>query len=268
MATARAAGSEYVEQIEAMIEAAQDGLTIVSGDGVLLNINSRSAQVIGVKKEEIIGRHMEELVRAGYFDRSISLEVIATRADVTLVQILRDGRKLLVSGKPIFAPDGSVKYVVVTDRDITELARLEEAPQLSERYRAELKMLQMREVQAGEIVARSPKMQALRELVLRCAQVDAPALLLGETGTGKGVFAKLIHQASRRSAGPFLEVNCGAIPEGLMEAELFGYAKGAFTGADPKGKVGLVELAHGGTLFLNEIGDPPLLLQGKLLHFL
>ena len=93
-------------------------------------------------------------------------------------------------------------------------------------------------------------------------------LLLGETGAGKGLFARLIHQASARSVGPFLEVNCGAIPEGLMEAELFGYAKGAFTGADSKGKIGLVELAHKGTLLLNEIGDLPLGLQVKLLRFL
>jgi transcriptional regulator with PAS, ATPase and Fis domain len=108
----------------------------------------------------------------------------------------------------------------------------------------------------------------VRETALQYAAADSTVLLLGETGSGKGVFARLIHQASARSAGPFLEVNCGAIPEGLMEAELFGYAKGAFTGADAKGKVGLVELAHRGTLLLNEIGDLPLSLQVKLLRFL
>jgi transcriptional regulator with PAS, ATPase and Fis domain len=108
----------------------------------------------------------------------------------------------------------------------------------------------------------------VRETALQYAAVDSTVLLLGETGAGKGVFARLIHQASARSTGPFLEVNCGAIPEGLMEAELFGYAKGAFTGADAKGKIGLVELAHKGTLLLNEIGDLPLSLQVKLLRFL
>ena len=93
-------------------------------------------------------------------------------------------------------------------------------------------------------------------------------LLFGETGTGKGVFAKLIHEASARHSGPFYVVNCGAIPEGLLEAELFGYARGAFTGADPRGKAGLIELAHTGTLLLDEIGDVPLGLQVKLIRFL
>jgi len=108
----------------------------------------------------------------------------------------------------------------------------------------------------------------VRERAVQYAAVDSTVLLLAETGAGKGLFARLIHQASERSGGPFLEVNCGAIPEGLMEAELFGYAKGAFTGADAKGKIGLVELAHKGTLLLNEIGDLPLGLQVKLLRFL
>jgi transcriptional regulator with PAS, ATPase and Fis domain len=123
-------------------------------------------------------------------------------------------------------------------------------------------------VQIDDIVAQSPALVEVRETALRYAAVDSTVLLLGETGAGKGLFARLIHQASARSNGPFLEVNCGAIPEGLMEAELFGYAKGAFTGADSKGKVGLVELAHRGTLLLNEIGDLPLGLQVKLLRFL
>jgi transcriptional regulator with PAS, ATPase and Fis domain len=123
-------------------------------------------------------------------------------------------------------------------------------------------------VQIDDIVAQSPALVEVRETAFRYAAVDSTVLLLGETGAGKGLFARLIHQASGRSGGPFLEVNCGAIPEGLMEAELFGYAKGAFTGADSKGKVGLVELAHRGTLLLNEIGDLPLGLQVKLLRFL
>ena len=117
-------------------------------------------------------------------------------------------------------------------------------------------------------MAQSPALASVRDTALQYAAVDSTVLLLGETGAGKGLFARLIHQASARNGGPFLEVNCGAIPEGLMEAELFGYAKGAFTGADSKGKVGLVELAHKGTLLLNEIGDLPLGLQVKLLRFL
>src|SRR5262249_27656069 len=110
--------------------------------------------------------------------------------------------------------------------------------------------------------------RAVYDLTIRCAKVDSSILILGETGTGKNLFARLIHQASRRSAGPFLELNCGAIPDGLLESELFGYAKGAFTGADPRGKAGLIEGANNGTLLLNEIGELSLPLQVKLLRFL
>jgi transcriptional regulator with PAS, ATPase and Fis domain len=191
---------------------------------------------------------------------------------VSTVQTLRTGQKLLVSGVPIAGPQGKLAYIVVTIRDITGMGqvmtRLRDAVELAEQSRATLSISTPREVQIDDIVAQSPALVEVRETALRYAAVDSTVLLLGETGAGKGLFARLIHQASARSNGPFLEVNCGAIPEGLMEAELFGYAKGAFTGADSKGKVGLVELAHRGTLLLNEIGDLPLGLQVKLLRFL
>lgn len=264
---------EELELLRIMVEAAEDGLSIASGKGILLYVNSRGAQLDGVERDEVIGRSIRDLVKAGYFDRSATLEVLHRRTEVTMVETaIRTGKRLLVTGKPIFAPDGSIKYVALTDRDITQLtqvlANLQETKQLSDRYRSELRMLEMREIQAGAVVVRSAKMRAVHELAMRCATVDSPVLILGETGTGKGLFAKLIHQASERSEGPFIEVNCGSIPETLMEAELFGYVKGAFTGADPKGKVGLIELAHRGTLLLNEIGELPLGLQVKLLRFL
>jgi transcriptional regulator with PAS, ATPase and Fis domain len=250
-----------------MVEASEDPLMIVSSDGLVLDLNFGSA--FG---KEIIGRHVHDLQQAGYFDRSVALEVIQKKASVTMVQTARNGAKLLVTGKPVFGDDGALRFVVLTARDITELNRalsaLEESRKLSERYQRELRRLEMRDLEARHIVMRSPQMRAVYELAMRSAPVDLPVLLLGETGTGKGLFAKLIHQNSARSTGPFLEVNCGAIPEGLVEAELFGYARGAFTGADPRGKIGLIELTHGGSLLLNEIGDLPLPLQVKLLRFL
>jgi transcriptional regulator with PAS, ATPase and Fis domain len=148
------------------------------------------------------------------------------------------------------------------------MSRLRDAVEHAEQSRSMLALTADRELQLEDVVAQSPSLAAVRETALQYAAVDSTVLLLGETGAGKGLFARLIHQASARAGGPFLEVNCGAIPEGLMEAELFGYAKGAFTGADSKGKIGLVELAHRGTLLLNEIGDLPLGLQVKLLRFL
>jgi len=190
---------------------------------------------------------------------------------VTTIQTLRNGRKVLVSGVPIVV-GAALSYVVVTIREITGMGqvmnRLRDAVEMAEHSRSTLAIATSREPQPDEVVAHSPTLAALRERALQYAAVDSTVLVVGETGAGKGLFARLIHQASARSGGPFLEVNCGAIPEGLMEAELFGYAKGAFTGADAKGKIGLVELAHKGTLLLNEIGDLPQSLQVKLLRFL
>ena len=123
-------------------------------------------------------------------------------------------------------------------------------------------------VRTGAVVGASPSIQAARDLATRYAAVDAPVLLLGEKGTGKTLFAKLIHSVSARQSGPFLEIACGAIPDTLVEAELFGYVRGAFTGADIRGRPGLVELAHGGTLFLDEIGELSVSTQVKLLRFL
>jgi PAS domain S-box-containing protein len=258
-----------IDLLKTMVEGAQDGLVIVSATGVILYANRLAAQFDGLPKEALLGRRVEDLLLEGYFDRSVNAEVIAKQVGATRIQTLKDGRKTLVSGKPIFSANGQLRYVVTTIRDVTELDRLmghlQETTRLSERYRSELRRFAMRDM---EIIARSEPMRSVRERAVQYAMVDSPVLLVGETGTGKGVIAKLIHGASPRNAGPFLEVNCGAIPDGLLEAELFGYARGAFTGADPRGKVGFIELAHAGTLLLNEVGDLPLSLQVKLLGFL
>ena len=112
---------------------------------------------------------------------------------------------------------------------------------------------------------------AMKEVLKRCyyaAQTDCAVMLLGETGTGKGVMSKYIHESSKRSKEKFIELNCAALPENLLESELFGYEKGAFTGASNEGKKGLLEIAHNGTVFLDEIGEMPLQLQAKLLKVL
>jgi transcriptional regulator with PAS, ATPase and Fis domain len=188
-----------------------------------------------------------------------------------VVETLPGGPALLVSAAPVPA-HGPPRYVVLAMRDVSDASRLmtrvQETARRSAEDRAELRRLDARLRHADRVIAESRSMRAARDLALTCAAVDSPVLLLGETGTGKGVLARLIHEASARRAGPLLEVNCGAIPDALLEAELFGYARGAFTGADPRGKPGLVELAHGGTLFLDEIGDLPVPLQVKLLRFL
>ena len=263
---------QVLELFEAMVEGSRDGLCILTASRVILNSNRVALEILGLRKEDAMGRHVEELNVERGFGWSLLNEVISRHVTVTAIETLRDGRKLLLSGTPIFSADGSLLYLVLTVRDITGIRqvmrRLHETAELSDQYRTALRAAEMRTVQVVDIVARSEPMRRVREKAVQYAAVDSPVLLLGETGTGKGLFARLIHEVSARSAGPFLEVNCGAIPEGLMEAELFGYAKGAFTGADSRGKLGLAELGHRGTLLLNEIGDLPVSLQVKLLRLL
>jgi transcriptional regulator with PAS, ATPase and Fis domain len=257
--------------LEAMVDGASEGLCILSPQSILLRGNRAAGDLLGFEPSQAMGRPVHELGVDRDFDWSISGDVVAARVAVSTMQTLRNGRKVLVSGVPIVSEAG-LAYVVVTIREMTGMgevmSRLRDAVELAEQSRSTLAIATGREPQVDEVVAQSPALAAVRDRALQYATVDSTVLVMGETGAGKGLFARLIHQASARSGGPFLEVNCGAIPEGLMEAELFGYAKGAFTGADAKGKVGLVELAHKGTLLLNEIGDLPLSLQVKLLRFL
>jgi len=265
------AGSR-LEILEAMVDGAREGLCILNGTSTLLHGNKVAGELLGFDPGKAAGLLAHELGVDRDFDWSIAGEVAAGRVAVSTVQTLRTDRKLLVSGVPIASSDGQLAYIVITIREITGMghvmSRLRDAVELAENSRSTLAIAAGRQLNLDEIVAQSSALAGVRETALQYAAVDSTVLLLGETGAGKGLFARLIHQASARSGGPFLEVNCGAIPEGLMEAELFGYAKGAFTGADSKGKVGLVELAHKGTLLLNEIGDLPLGLQVKLLRFL
>ena len=264
--------SVRLELLEAMVDGAREGLCIMSPEAVLLHSNQVAGDLLGFLPREAAGRPAQTLGAEQGFDWALAAEVAAGRVTVSTIQTLRTGRKLLVSAVPSLAADGALAYIVVTIREITGMgqvmSRLRDAVEQVEQSRSMLMRASDREPALEDVVAQSPALAAVRETALQYAAVDSTVLLLGETGAGKGLFARLIHQASARSAGPFLEVNCGAIPEGLMEAELFGYAKGAFTGADAKGKVGLVELAHKGTLLLNEIGDLPLGLQVKLLRFL
>jgi PAS domain S-box-containing protein len=261
-----------LELLEAIVQEARKGLCVFNPAQIMLWANKVAADLLGFDQTDAAGRPFHKLGVQSDFDWSIIGEVTAGRVAVSAIQTLRNARKLLVSGVPISSADGQLSYIVVTIREITGMgqvmSRLRDAVELTEHSRSRLAIAASCEPQPEDIIAYSPALAAVRETALQYAAVDSTVLLLGETGAGKGVFARLIHQASARSAGPFLEVNCGAIPEGLMEAEFFGYAKGAFTGADARGKIGLVELANKGTLLLNEIGDLPLSLQVKLLRFL
>lgn len=257
------------ELLEAMVECASEGLVVLSSDGLILRANRSAAEMIGYDRDRIVGRPIQDVLFKTAFDATFLGEIVATGLAVSRTYDNADGRSILVIGRPVAAGDARV---VLTLSDATSMKQLVRRTQGAVRVGkpgwAELRRTAANATDGVPIVTSSVAMRSVRDKALQCAAVDSPVLLFGETGTGKGVFAKFIHEASARHSGPFYVVNCGAIPEGLLEAELFGYARGAFTGADPRGKAGLIELAHTGTLLLDEIGDMPLGLQVKLLRFL
>jgi len=191
---------------------------------------------------------------------------------VSLLQNMPNNRKLISIGTPVFDQAGELIRVVVSERDITEIdtlqRELENQEAIKDQYRHQMLEMQQTELEQRKIIARSPNMiKALRQ-AMRVATADSSVLILGESGVGKGVIADMIHHNSRRADRPLIKINCGAIPESLVEAELFGYEKGAFTGANTGGKPGQFELANEGILFLDEVAELPLSAQVKLLRFL
>lgn len=171
----------------------------------------------------------------------------------------------VVTGTPIFDENGNIKYVISVMQDVQSFENLVQS------LLVQNKMLTVKDPQAVEpvdIIAKSPKIKQMLQIAASVAKLDSTVVLTGESGSGKEVFARYIHERSNRSAKPMITANCAAFPESLVEAELFGYEKGSFTGANQSGKVGLIEAADGSTLFLDEINSLPLSVQGKILRVL
>lgn len=262
-----------IENLQRIIDALQDGVYITDARGVTITVNQAYERITGIQRHKIVGLHMADVVKAGYISRSVSLEVLRELQPITLVQTIHDSRKILVSGTPMFDAAGNLEYVVTSVRDVTELLQAKHAQeQLAElltiRDTYGANRSEGKEPAAQQALMINPATRACYELAQNIARTNVKVLIEGETGTGKTLLARFIHQHSATPNGPFLELNCAAMPEALLEAELFGYAPGAFTGASNKGKQGLLEVANGGTLLLDEIGDLPLALQAKLLKVL
>jgi PAS domain S-box-containing protein len=262
---------ELTREQDAIINSTSEGLWICDGDANVLRINPASERLNRIRADQVVGRNMRDLVQEGLFDRSATLEVIKVRAPVNMLQT-RQGRKLVLTGNPVFDDAGKLIRVVVNERDITEIdglqRELEEQEAMRDRFRDQMLEMQLESVESRRVIAKSACMQKALRQAIKVAGVDSTVLILGESGVGKGLIGDLIHKYSSRAGKPLVKLNCGAIPESLVEAELFGYEKGAFTGAQAKGKPGYFELADGGILFLDEIAELPLSSQVKLLRFL
>ncbi len=261
-------------QLEAIFKSSSDGIWLCDGNGKILNINKASEKINAIKGKDVVGKNVREIVAEGLIDRSVTLEVLETGRQVSLLQNLkRTNKYLLVTGTPVFDQRGQISLVVVNERDMTQLNTMKEqlaqTRMETQRFKDELVELSLLELKEQEIIAQSEEMRQVLRVAIKLAKMEASdILILGETGTGKGLLAKFIHHYSNRKDKAFIQINCAALPETLLEAELFGYEKGAFTGARESGKIGLFELAHEGTLFLDEIGELPLSVQAKLLKYL
>lgn len=261
---------QVYEELNLIVDATFDFISIADEKGVFIRISKGSDEVFHVPEDQIIGSDCYDVEKKGIVDSSVTRMVLETGKKTSSVQITKGGKRFMVIGLPMFDDKGNLKRIINISRDITEIEklnkRLKETEELLDWYRHELIIEQ--EIEKNFIYGETSSMKKVINLVKQVSNVDAIVLLQGETGVGKSLIAKTIHQMSQRRGKPFVQINCGAIPENLLESELFGYVEGAFTGAVKGGKKGFFEIANDGTIFLDEIGEIPLYLQVKLLHAL
>ena len=260
------------KELDGIIESVSDGLYITDGVGNTLRINSAYEEITGIEAEEVLGEHMKDLVDEGVYSQSVTLLVLEEEEPVTIMHEIKTGKEVLITGTPVFDESGEIVRVVTTVRDLEELNQLkeelEETKKMSQRYYSELEKLREQQLDIENVVVKSEKIEKVFNVALQVAKADSTVLIIGESGVGKEIVAKTIHKSSSRRNNSLIKLNCGAIPDNLIEAELFGYEEGAFTGAKAEGKPGMFELADDGTLFLDEIGELPMNLQVKLLRAL
>ena len=257
-------------ELEAIFESSHDGLYITDGKANTIRVNSAYERIAGLTRKDLLGRNMQDLVNERVFDHSVTLEVLKQGAQVTLMQNIKGNKQVMVTGTPIFDEEGHIALVVTNVRDMTALndlrAELEESKRLSSRYYQSLLEQEKFEHALDSLVVKSSAMTQVIRKAVKVAGVHTSVLIQGESGVGKSMLARIIHLMSPRKERPLVKINCGTIPDSLMESELFGYTKGAFTGAAPEGKAGLIETGHTGTVFLDEVGDLTPAMQVKLLQ--
>jgi len=248
--------------LKAIIESTSDAISVADENGIIVMVNKAYTKITGYSANEVIGKPATVDIAQG---ESMHIRVAKTKQPIYGVRMLvgPGKREVIVDVTPLFVK-GEFKGSVGVIHDVSEIVRLN-------RELDEVKRL-IRKIGArytfDDVVAESPKMKIALTQAMKVAQTPATVLLRGESGTGKELFAHAIHNASDRRDRPFVSVNCAAIPESILESELFGYTSGAFTGAKKEGKRGLLEEAQHGTVFFDEIGKMPLTLQPKLLRFL
>ncbi|EOD00051.1 sigma 54-interacting transcriptional regulator [Caldisalinibacter kiritimatiensis] len=259
------------EELETIIESSYDGLVVTDGEGKILMTNKAWNKMIQYNSD-IKDSFVQEMEDKGIIFPSATLLALKEKRRISFVQKMKSGKEYLATATPIFNEDKEITRVVSNIRDIAELNRLkqqiEETKKLQKYHNKNDSDIDRVKIESKNIVANSMEFGRILQTASKVASVDSTILIFGESGVGKEVVAKFIHSLSTRKDNLLIKINCGAIPENLIESELFGYETGAFTGAKKKGKPGLIQLADTGTLFLDEIGEMPLNVQVKLLRVL
>lgn len=247
-----------------------ESIFVTDDSANIIYANDAAAQRLGTTSESIVGRNVQELMAEGLYSKSTVLMAMQS-GKTEISSIYPEHNNSIVSQSiPIFDEENKI-YAIVTINMSQERSKewndiILGEKEMNDRLRRELDYL--RGFSNNAIIVDSEAMQKVMRTIAAVAPTDSNVVVLGESGTGKDVIARLIHDHSERKDNSYIGINCAAIPDNLLESELFGYEKGAFTGALSAGKIGLFEAAKGGTIFLDEIGDMPLSLQAKLLRAL
>ncbi len=251
-------------ELNEIIEFSADSIYVTDGQGNALRVNKAFEKITGIKKEQVLGKNGLDLEKEKIFDPSVTPIVMKEKREVTIIQRINNSRQAIVTGVPVFDENGEIFRIVLNAKSVEDSEILRKYFSQKEEY--SYKADQDKKMDQDKLIFSSSHFKELVQLIQKIALVDSTVLLTGESGVGKSFLAQYIHNNSSRAKEKIMEINCGAIPESLLESELFGYEGGAFTGANSRGKPGLIEMANKGSLFLDEIGSMPLNLQVKLLQ--
>ncbi len=261
-----------IREYNNILENCFSNIFVTDGEGVIIFVNNDACESLCTTKEHLIGRNVMEIRREGLTDYSSTQHTLNTMERTVASYKNKNGDIILVVSTPVFDMDGSISMVVTYSRKQTDMDQfledIKRERKRSEKLEKAVDFLDRAKRTHNVLIYKSRVMNNLCETARLIAPTDSTVMLFGESGVGKEVFANYIHSHSLRKDEVFIPINCAAIPENLIESELFGYEKGAFTGASSKGKSGIFEAADKGTIFMDEIGELPLDTQSKLLRVL
>ncbi len=269
----RTTTSEYLlepAKLQQVLDNLPDPIFVTDSRGNVLLSNSATALTLDMTLDQLLKTNVNELVGKGYYTNSHVMEAVEKKCVVSGVLRTKLNLVYASTSTPVFDEKGNVTLVITSahPKDASEDGQDKGESELIGRRKREIEYLRSRVMNDDGVVAESQIMRQILRTAHTLSQTDSTVMLFGESGTGKEVLAKYIHRHSKRANEAFIAVNCATFPEHLVEAELFGYEKGSFTGAQAEGRIGLFEAAHKGTLFLDEIAEMPLFLQSKLLRVL